>query len=83
MWLGIIEKILIGPHSLPPRLSADTFLEFLNNDSYGLVEDIPLQLRRNMWFQLGTCPEHYGRGPRQYLNINYPNKWIGCAGPLA
>ncbi|KMQ82400.1 hypothetical protein RF55_23126, partial [Lasius niger] len=48
-----------------------------------LLENIPLNLRRNFWFQLDGCPAHYGRGPRQWLNVHFPGKWIGRAGPVA
>ncbi|EZA56036.1 hypothetical protein X777_04039, partial [Ooceraea biroi] len=83
VWLGIIDDTLIGPYFLPPRLNTDTFLQFLNNDFYTLFEDVPLNIRRNSWFQLDGCPAHYGRGPRQWLNIHYPDRWIGRAGPVA
>ncbi|EZA62313.1 hypothetical protein X777_04052, partial [Ooceraea biroi] len=83
VWLGIIDDILIGLYFLPPRLNADTLLQFLNNDFYTLFEDVPLNMRRNSWFQLDGCPAHYGRSLRQWLNIHYPNRWIGRTGPVA
>ncbi|KMQ82211.1 hypothetical protein RF55_23784 [Lasius niger] len=46
-------------------------------------DDVPLDMRKNSWFQLDGCPAHYGRGPRQWLNIHYPDRWIGRAGPVA
>lgn len=83
VWLGIINNTLIGPHFLPVRLNANNFLEFLNTQMDDLLENIPLNLRRNFWFQLDGCPAHYGRGPRQWLNVHFPGKWIGRAGPVA
>lgn len=74
----VIHNILICPHFLSSR-----FLEFLNNYYYDLVEGIPLHLRRSMWFQLHGCSAHYRRGPQQWLDVNYPDQWIGCAGPVA
>lgn len=35
-----------------------------------------------MWFQHDGCPAHYIRSVRNWLNENYPNKWIGRGGPL-
>lgn len=28
------------------------------------------------------CPAHYARIVREFLNENYPNRWIGRAGPV-
>jgi hypothetical protein len=71
VWLGIMGNILIGPHFLPARLNANGFLAFLNND---LLENIPLNMTVNSWFQLDGCPAHYGRGPRQWLNTYFPRR---------
>ncbi|KYN29775.1 hypothetical protein ALC57_00780 [Trachymyrmex cornetzi] len=49
---------------------------------YDLFEDIPLNMRRNSWFQLDDCPAHYGRGSRQWLNIHFPRRCLGRAGPV-
>lgn len=82
VWLGILDNTLIGPHFLLQRLNADRFLEFLNNDLHGLLENVPLNNRINSWFQLDGCPAHYGRGPRQWLDAHYPGSWIGRGGPV-
>lgn len=54
VWLGIINNTLIGPHFLPVRLNANSFLEFLNiqND---LLENIPLNLRGNFSIGWMSC----------------------------
>ncbi|XP_067216422.1 uncharacterized protein [Linepithema humile] len=83
VWLGIIDNTLIGPHVLSVRLNANGFLEFLNHEFCDLFEDIPLNIRMNSWFQLDGCPAHYGKSPRQWLNIHFLRRWIGRAGPVA
>uniref|UniRef100_T1HT93 Uncharacterized protein n=1 Tax=Rhodnius prolixus TaxID=13249 RepID=T1HT93_RHOPR len=68
VWMGVLDNILINnfnyfkkcQHFLPPRLNADTFLQFLCNDYYILIEDVLPQLRRNSWFQLDGCLAHCG-----------------------
>lgn len=47
-----------------------------------LLEDLPLQLRLNMWFQQDACPSHTSRAARTVLNAMFPNKWIGKYGPI-
>ncbi|CAK1602342.1 unnamed protein product [Parnassius mnemosyne] len=35
-----------------------------------------------MWFQNDGCPAHYARPVREYLNQEYPGRWIGLLGPI-
>lgn len=77
------EKLQIGPFELPARLNRFNYLDFLQNDFPGLMEDVDLERRRNIYFQQDGAPPHFGRNVRQYLNNNYGNHWIGRAGPIA
>jgi len=47
-----------------------------------LLENLPLQLRLNMWLQQDACPSHTSRFARAALNAMFPNKWIGKYGPI-
>jgi hypothetical protein len=57
-------------------------LNFLQNDLPELLEDVPLRDLQNMWFQNDGCPAHYARAVREYLNQEYPGRWIGRLGPI-
>jgi hypothetical protein len=48
-WAGIIGNRLIGPHVLPPHLNGEGYLHFLQNELSDLLDDVPLQVRRDMW----------------------------------
>ncbi|KMQ83178.1 hypothetical protein RF55_20704 [Lasius niger] len=80
VWLGIWNESLVGPYFLPETLNAARFTDFLENNFFNYLEDIPLQQRIKMWFQLDGCPAHYGRTTRAWLDINYPQRWIGRGG---
>lgn len=80
VWLGIWNGLLVGPYFLPGRLNGITFTHFLENDFSNYLDDIPLQQRIEMWFQLDGCPAHYSRVARAWLDINYPQRWIGRGG---
>ncbi|KYQ49795.1 Optomotor-blind protein [Trachymyrmex zeteki] len=59
---------------LPARLNGDRFLNFLENEFSDYLENIPLQQRTEMWFQLDGCPAHYSRVARtcrQIVKIHY------------
>lgn len=81
VWMGIVSNYLIGPYFLPERLDGETYENFLRQDLSDLLDDIPLDLIRDMWFQHDGCPAHYRRSVREWLDTNYPNKWIGRGGP--
>lgn len=80
VWLGIIGDNICGPHILPPRLNAVSFFEFLDEN---IPDVLPLHVRHNSWLQLDGAPAHYGIQVRNWLNANYPRRWIGRGGPVA
>lgn len=82
MWTGILNGQIIGPFELPENLNGDNYLHFLQNDLPSLLEDVPLNIYRDMWFQQDGCPAHYARRVRDYLNTEYPDKWIGRLGSI-
>ncbi|EZA52960.1 hypothetical protein X777_07637, partial [Ooceraea biroi] len=52
VWAGMIDEYLIGSHILPHRITAHHFLQFLNNDLFDLLQNVPLNLRYDSWLQL-------------------------------
>lgn len=77
VWCGILNGTIIGPHFFQEHLTSELYLDFLRNVLPGYLEEIPLNIRRCMWFQHDGCPAHYGRIVRQHLDESYPNRWIG------
>lgn len=83
LWTGIINGQIIGPHVLPATLNGENYLEFLQNDLSELLGEVPLATRQGMWYQNDGCPAHYARNVRQYLNEQFPRRWIGRLGPIS
>jgi hypothetical protein len=85
VWAGIVGDRLIGPVRLPERLTGTTCREFLERLTQDILpdvlDDVPLQLRVGMWFMHDGAP-HFSGIARQYLNDNFPEKWIGRNGPV-
>jgi hypothetical protein len=48
-----------------------------------LLEDVPLQIRNQMWFRQDRSLAHFSRIAREFLNSNYTNRWIGRRRPIA
>lgn len=82
VWAGILGDTLLGPHVLPQRLNAASYLEFLENVLPNYLDDVPLLTRTQMWFMHDGAPPHFSRRVRDFLNATYP-RWIGRGGPTA
>lgn len=76
VWAGIIDRFIIGPVVLPPRLNGLNYREHLVNLP-NLLDDLPLAIRRDMWFMHDGAPPHFSLDVRNHLNVNFPNRWIG------
>ena len=83
VWCGVIGDRLIGPFVLENNLRGDTYEVFLRNELPCLLEDIPLMVRSQMYFQHDGAPAHYSRLVREYLHASFPNRWLGRLGPVA
>jgi hypothetical protein len=68
---------------LPARLTGENYLNFLNVNLPGLLEEIPLEIRRAMWFMHDGAPVHFTLNVRHFLNVSYGPQWIGRGGPTA
>lgn len=83
IWAEIIGNFLIGSYVLSARLNGQLYLEFLQNTLQDLLEDLPIETRRNMYFMHYGAPPHFSVAVREHLSNVYPNCWIGREGPIA
>ena len=74
---------MIGPYLLPPNLTDATYLWFLEGILHGLLEDVPLHMLQNMWFQHDDAPTHFSLVNRDHLDQRFGQQWIGHGGPIA
>lgn len=77
VWCGIVGDHMLGPYELPHRLNGNAYLNFLQNELPILMEDLPLDLRRRIWFMHDGAPSHYDRHVQDHLNNVFPGQWIG------
>lgn len=83
VWMGIVDNIVLGPYVLPHRVTGQIFLEFLQDNHLEFLDNLPLNTRNQLFFQLDGCPAHYFRLVRNWLDTNYNERWIGRGGPVA
>ena len=83
VWCGVLDDQLIGPFVMQRRVTSEHYLHFLKNELVGLLEEVSLQKRKEMWIQHDGAPLHFGKQVTAFLNDTYPNRWIGRGGPIA
>lgn len=81
VWCGIIGDFVIGPYFFEETVTSESYCDLLKNRLPALLEDVPLHIRREMWFQQDGAPPHFAIITRQFLNEKFGNKWIGRGGP--
>ena len=82
VWAGIIGNNLVGPYLIPTRLTGDMYKVFLKQVLPELLDDVPLCIRHQMWFQQDGALEHTSKFVRQDLDHTFPNMWRGRFGPV-
>lgn len=81
VWCGILNGYLIGPYLYEENLTSRPFLDFLRINLPQLMEDVPYDIRRSMYFQQDGCPAHNAVIVRNYLNTVYGDWLISTYGP--
>jgi hypothetical protein len=82
VWAGIVDDHLIGPYVIEDRIGGAKYLSFLQETLLILMDDLPLKVRQDMWYQLDGAPAHFTRPVLDWLNHNYQGRWIGRGGPV-
>jgi len=59
VWCGVLGNKLIGPFVFDNNLTGNAYEVFLRNELPGLLEDIPLMNRSQMYFQHDVAPPQY------------------------
>lgn len=83
VWAAIIGDHVVGPIFYNQNLNGQLYLDILQNQLPPLLEDMPLILRRDMWFHQDGAPAHRVRLVKNFLNNRYRNRWIGIGSPVS
>lgn len=83
VWCGVIGSKILGPYIFEGTLTGDHYLHFLQNNFEDLLDELPLQtLGMLEWFQHDGAPPHNQGTVRDYLQVKFPNSWIGRNAPV-
>jgi hypothetical protein len=82
-WMAISGEKVIGPYFFDTTVTKESYLEMLEKFFIPSLNEITQEEEReNVWFQQDGASAHYANEVRNFLNITFPNKWIGRGGPV-
>ncbi|EFN66426.1 hypothetical protein EAG_01870, partial [Camponotus floridanus] len=82
IWAGIMGTEILGPIILPDILTSAAYIDLLKNDLPDFLEEVPLLDRNKIIFQQDGAGPHNARIVTNYLNNEFPGRWIGRYGPI-
>lgn len=82
VWAGIMGTKILGPVILPEILNGASYAEFLADNMPEFLEEIPLADRGRIVFQQDGAGPHNARVVTNYLNQQFPGRWMGRYGPI-
>lgn len=83
VWGGVIGNYVIGPYFIDGHLNGNVYLNFLEHELPELLEEVPLNIIRSMWYQHDGAPAHSTRLVRYFLNRQFGQRWVGRGGPIS
>lgn len=83
IWVGIFRGRFLGPHFYEGNLTANSFVNILRTYIVPFLEDLPLAVARNIYYQQDGCPPHNARITTDLLNEEFGQNWIGTRGPIS
>jgi len=61
VWCGVIGDQLIGPYIFPQLVTGEIYANVLQDELPALLENVPLQTRRQMYYQHDGEPPHFSK----------------------
>ncbi|CAF2800673.1 unnamed protein product [Rotaria sp. Silwood2] len=80
VWAGIWSGGIIGPFFFHDTVTAESYLEKLNDEIFPAIEN-RMNLEETFYMHDGA-PPHYAQPVRQFLHETFPDRWIGRRGPI-
>lgn len=81
VWIGIIDQNVIGPFFIEGNLTSERYLLLLQENVIPSLNAL-YPNREEIWFQQDGAPAHFSVEVRQFLDEEFPNRWIGRRGEI-
>lgn len=77
MFIITTIRRLTDPIILPDGANGESYLKLLQKTLPLLLEDLLLGIRLQLWFTHDGAPPHFSGIASDFLNVQFPNKFIG------
>jgi len=78
----IVQAFMTGPYLLPQRLNVQIYWVFREEKLPEMLEEIPLALSRNKWFQHDGAVAHFSRQVPEHLIATCIDRWTEMRWPV-
>lgn len=79
VWCGLMRDRVIGPFFFHEKtITKEVYLDMLQIYAVPQIS----HLQPNILWQQDGAPPHWGKIVREFLNLEFPNRWIGRDGPI-
>lgn len=80
VWAAISAKGTIGPCFFEGTVNGNSYLTMLKTEMWPAVQHEAT--RRRLFFMQDGAPPHWAREVRSWLDMKFPERWIGRGGPV-
>jgi hypothetical protein len=80
VWAAIWSQGVIGPYFFEKTVTGQSYVNMLNDYFYPISCDLPNN--ESIFFMHDGAPAHYSIDVRDWLDENFPARWIGRRGAL-
>ena len=92
VWAGVFHGQIIGPYFFNGNVTGKnqfayftiqgtSYLAMLQENVIPAIREIAMEVRNPIWFQHDGAPPHNASIVRNYLDEEFPGRWIGRGGP--
>ncbi|KAL6416511.1 hypothetical protein ACFW04_011756 [Cataglyphis niger] len=82
MWAGIMGNQIFDPVILPDIFTSQIYIEILKDNLPDFLEEVPLLERNEIIFQQDGARPYNARILTNYLNEQFPGRWMDQYGPI-
>lgn len=80
VWCGLTSSTIVGPFFFQETVNGERYLQLLQENVYPAISN--WDNFSHLHFMHDGAPPHFARGVRDWLDANFPMKWIGRRGPV-
>jgi hypothetical protein len=76
---GVSSRGIFGPFFFENTVTGPSFLNMMREE---IMPEIREKFGDDCWFQMDGAPAHWARNVREWIEEQFPQRWIGRGGPI-